>query len=318
MTEMIATVCRGQAIQLLWQPELEEIEPYMAEGFVPVEMAEGTRTFADHRRLDHHNDYSDLPSACITALGYYGELAGPKPAKIMVNHADADCVMTGLTLLGLLPQELLTELNREIGVLDTEPLMAEPEKMKFHDRIRLWMENMNSVKRSGWSWLYGLQLWLDMFERPEAFQAALEELAVREEGRKHVALEDYQAGRLGPSGRTLLIAPSRVRGHDVQFCRQEGKNPYALEGWGHWCILTHVHKAGNVMISCPNRQVAELAFGPGGLKNVFPLLPGIDGKEWGGRESVGGSPRGAVVPEEMLDEALSIVDGALRASQIDN
>ena len=318
MTEMIATVCRGQAIQLLWQPELEEIETYMAEGFVPVEMAEGTRTFADHRRLDHHNDYSDMPSACITALGHYGELAGLKPAKIMVNHADADCVMTGLTLLGLLPRELLEGLNREIGILDTEPLMAEPEKMKFHDRIRLWMENMNSVKRSGWSWLYGLQLWLDLFEHPEAFQGALEELAVREEGRKRVALEDYQAGRRGASGRTLLIAPSRVRGHDVQFCRQEGKDPYALEGWGHWCILTHVNKAGNVMVSCPNRQVAELAFGPGGLKNVFPLLPAINGKEWGGRESVGGSPRGAVVPEEMLDEALSIVDGALQASQIDN
>ena len=69
------------------------------------------------------------------------------------------------------------------------------------------------------------------------------------------------------------------------------------------------------MISCPCRQVAELAFGPGGLKEVFPLLPGINGKEWGGRESVGGSPRGAIVPEEMLDEVLSIVDGTLRAHQ---
>ena len=174
------------------------------------------------------------------------------------------------------------------------------------------MESMSSVKRSGWSWLYGLQLWLDLFEHPEAFQGALEERAVREEGRKRLALEDYQAAHLGPSGRTLLISPSRVRGHDVQFCRQEGKDPYALEGWGHWCILSHVHRAGNVMISCPCRQVAELAFGPGGLKNVFPLLPEIDGKGWGGRESVGGSPRGVAVPEGMLGEVMDIVDGAIR------
>lgn len=315
MEEMIATVCRGQAIQLLWQPELKEIEARMAEGFVPIEMAEGTRSFVDHRCLDHHNEHSHLPSACITALSCYGDLAGQKPAKIMVDHADADCVMAGLTLLGLLPRDLLERLNEEIWILDTEPLLAEPEKMEHHDRIRLWMESMSSVKRSGWSWLYGLQLWLDLFEHPEAFQRAIEERAVREEGRKRLALDDYRAARLGPSGRTLLISPSRVRGHDVQFCRQEGKDPYTLEGWRHWCILSHVHKAGNVMISCPCRQVAELAFGPGGLKEVFPLLPGINGKEWGGRESVGGSPRGAIVPEEMLDEVLSIVDGTLRAHQ---
>ena len=312
MKEMIATVCRGQAIQLLWQPGLEEIEAYMAEGFVPIEMAEGPRSFVDHRCLDHHNEYSHLPSACITALRYYGDLAGRKSAKIMVDHADADCVMAGLTLLGLLPRQLLERANEEIGLLDTEPLLADPEKMEDHDRIRLWMESMSSVKSSGWSWLYGLQLWLDLFEHPEAFQGALEERAVRDAERRRLALEDYQIARLGPSGRTLLISPSRVRGHDVQFRRQEGKDPYSLEGWQHWCIVSYVQRAGHVMVSCPCRQVAELAFGPGGLKEVFPLLPEIDGKGWGGRESVGGSPRGAAVPEEMLGEILEIVDGALK------
>ena len=34
MRELITTVCRGQAIQLLWQPELEEIEAHMEQGFV--------------------------------------------------------------------------------------------------------------------------------------------------------------------------------------------------------------------------------------------------------------------------------------------
>ena len=45
----------------------------------------------------------------------------------------------------------------------------------------------------------------------------------------------------------------------MQFCRQERKDPYSLEVWRHWRILTHVNKAGNVMISCPNRQVAEVS-----------------------------------------------------------
>ncbi len=108
----------------------------------------------------------------------------------------------------------------------------------------------------------------------------------------------------------LLVNPSRVKGFDVQFGRQENVAPDTLNGWRHWCIISYVEKAGNVMLACPCRKVAELAFGPGGLKNVFPLLPAIDGKAWGGRESVGGSPRGVAFPIERLNDVLSIVENS--------
>ena len=41
MTELLTTVCRGREVQLLWQPELKTIPDRIAEGFVPIEMAEG-------------------------------------------------------------------------------------------------------------------------------------------------------------------------------------------------------------------------------------------------------------------------------------
>ena len=311
MREMITTACRGKLIQLLWQPNGDEIETYINEGFVPIEMAEGTRTYADFRRLDHHNEYSEMPSACVTALKFYGELSNQTPAKMMVNHTDADSVMTGLSLLGLLPRGLLEKLNPEIGQLDTEPLMADETKMRFKDEIHIWKECMESVKQSGWSWLYGLQLWLDIFTNRTSFDSYPGTLNEREEGRKKLALEDYQTAKSGPSGHVLLVNPSRVKGFDVQFGRQESSPPDTLEGWRHWCLISYVPKAGNVMLACPCRKVAELAFGLGGLKNVFPLLPDIDGREWGGRESVGGSPRGVTFPEDRLDEALEIVENSL-------
>ncbi len=311
MKEIITTVCRGQTIQLLWQQDENEIEACMKEGFVPIEMAEGTRTYVDFRRLDHHNEYSDMPSACITALKFYGELSGQKPARIMVNHTDSDSVMTGVTLLGLLPRELLKVLNPEIGQLDTEPLMADEKNLRFNDEIRIWKKNMESVKQSGWSWLYGVQLWIDIFENRADFQGVLDDLNAGEDERKKLALEDYQAAKRGPSGRVLLVNPSRVKGFDVQFGRQEGATPDTLEGWRHLCIISYIAKAGNVMLACPCRKVAELAFGPGGLKNVFSLLPGINGKTWGGRESVGGSPRGVTFPAERLNDVLSIVENSL-------
>ncbi|MCR5346842.1 MAG: hypothetical protein K6E38_03620 [Fretibacterium sp.] len=313
MREIIRTVCRGQVIHLLWQPEEKEIEARMEEGFVPVEMAEGTRSYVDFRCLDHHNGYSNLPSACVTALKFCGDLAGQTPARIMVNHTDSDSVMTGLTLLGLLPRELLEELNPEIGQLDTEPLMADESKMRFNDEIRIWKECMESVKQSGWSWLYGLQLWLDIFENRSSFDGFLEEVNSRVDERKKAALEDYQAAERGPSGRVLLVNPSRVKGFDIQFCRETEAAPDTLNGWRHWCVISYVVKSGSVMLACPCRRVAELAFGPGGLENVFPLLPAIEGREWGGRESVGGSPRGVTFPEDRLAEVLETVEGAIRA-----
>ena len=308
MREIITTVCRGQMIQLIWQPNETEIEDNIKAGFVPVEMAEGTKSYVDCRCLDHHNEYSDMPSACVTALNFYADLLGQTPAKIMVNHTDSDSVMTGLTLLGLLPRDLLNKLNPEIGQLDTEPLMADMSSMLFSDEIRVWKECMESQKQSGWSWLYGLQLWLDIFENRNKFDEIFKSFEAREIERKRLALEDCETAKIGPSGKVLLINPSRVKGFDVQFGRLYGAASDTLNGWRYWCIISYIEKSESVMLACPCRKVAELAFGTGGLKNIFPLLPKVNGKEWGGRESVGGSPRGAAFPSEKLCEVLNIID----------
>ena len=308
MKEIITTSCYGEKIQLVWRPEVEEIQQYIDDGFVPIEMAEGTRSFVDFRVLDHHNEYSDLPSACITALKYYGDIAGGDPVKIMVNHTDSDSVMTGLTLLGFLPLNVLEELNQEIGILDTEPLIADIEDMKYFELISLWKLAMGSVKQSGWSWLYGLQLWLDIYFHKDKFSRLLEELKKYEDERREIAASEYAAAKISPSGRVVAISNSKVKGYDVQFVRQKEFSPLSLEGWRHWCIVSYVEKSGVFMLSCPCRNVAEIAFGQGGLKNVMPLLPKIDGREWGGRESVGGSPRGVRAPLELLDTVVDVIE----------
>ena len=118
-----------------------------------------------------------------------------------------------------------------------------------------------------------------------------------------LALEDYERAVRGASGKVLLISPSRVYGFDVQFRRQPAFPADALEGWRHWCIAAHVAKAGNVTLSCPSKSVAELAFGPGGLLNVYPKLSAIGGEAG---EPVGGTPRGVVVPVEVLGEDLAV------------
>ena len=68
------------------------------------------------------------------------------------------------------------------------------------------------------------------------------------------------------------------------------------EAWGFpvWyaevapCIIALNPQGRNISIGCQDDAVAKALFGPDGLKVVFPKL----GAEWGGRESIGGSPRG--------------------------
>jgi hypothetical protein len=302
MKEYISTVCRGREIHLLWRPEAEEIPGCLSQGFVPIEMAEGGESIVDFRILDHHNAYSHLPAACVTALKYYGTL--DSPAKLMVNHTDADCVLAGLILMGFLPFDVAEKLAQETGLLDTEPMSVDHSILTFGDSLQIWKANMASVKQSGWSWLYGLQLFLDIFYNSECYDDVKLRLRERERERVELALEDSASAVADLSGRVLLVNPSRVHGFDVHFGRQTGFPVDSLQGWRHWCVIAYVAKSGGVTIACPNRSVAETVFGPGGLMNVFPKLPAVEGKTWGGRESVGGSPRNTVFPVDLLPKVL--------------
>jgi hypothetical protein len=232
-------------VSVLWEPEEAEIEKFVAEGFIPVEMADGQKSYVDHRVLDHHNEYSEMPSACITALDYYGEADRAGSSKFMMNHVDADCVMTGVTLLGALPLDVLRELNGEVGALDTDPLSVDNSKLKYGAHIQCWKAGMSTVKKSGWSWLYGVYLFVDIIDNFACYNDALELLKAREATRIECAMADYAAAYVGKSGKTILISRSMVWGLDVQFGRDYGKKNDDPDAWRHWCIISRSAKSGN-------------------------------------------------------------------------
>jgi hypothetical protein len=284
----------------------------MEQGFIPIELADGGTSHVDFRRLDHHNEWSHLPSACVTALRYYGEAAfSGSSSRFMVNHTDADCVLAGITLMGTLPKDLLERLCPEVGVLDTDPLSVDFSRLSYGSRILLWKRGMTSAKQSAWSWLYGARLFVDLFDDGIYHEYYKESVAILEETereRRRAALEDYEKAQASPSGKILLVAPSRVWGFDCQFRRRPEFPVHSCRGWRHWCIAAYVEKTKSVTLACPNREVAEQVFGPGGLLNVYPKLPVLGEKTWGGREAVGGSPREQVFPVFLLKDILTVIE----------
>jgi len=310
LSEILSSVCAGREIELAWKPEVTEIEDLISRGFIPIEMAEGSVSYTDSLELDHHNHLSYRPAASVTALRYYAHVPEGEIARFMVNHVDADCVVSALTLTGILDRSVHETLNREVGYLDVEPLVTPVAGFRFGKTIKAWKNAMSGEKRGGWSWFYGLMLFYNMIVEEKKYENFISKVESKEEERRNKAIEEIALAMKGNSGRTAVFSSS-IWGFDYQFGRRENAAADSLEGWDYLCLAARVKSAGKVTLATPSEIVAKKAFGKGGLLNLYPLLPKINGKEWGGRASVGGSPRGEFVEFETLTKILDIVENAL-------
>jgi len=118
--------------------------------------------------------------------------------------------------------------------------------------------------------------------------------------RQSAAQKDLEERSHKVNGVVLVVEGSRTFGFDVWYGRNEEKPFGEIAGWQYPVVMALAERDQKVTIGTPNNSVAEKLFGPGGLKNVFAALepPG-----WGGRESVGGSPRDATLSTEQVMQA---------------
>ena len=72
-------------------------------------------------------------------------------------------------------------------------------------------------------------------------------------------------------------------------------------------VVSYASRLEKVTVGVANVETACILFGDGGLNGVWPRL----GKGWGGRESVGGSPRGLQLQLEDAYRASDILLDAL-------
>lgn len=101
--QYVKTGLCGRVVDVHWAPNSYKTLELIDKGCIPIEMAQGSRSYVDFRQLDHHNNLSDNPAASIMALPYYGDCK--MYGSFIMNHVDIDCVTTGAILLGLIPQD---------------------------------------------------------------------------------------------------------------------------------------------------------------------------------------------------------------------
>ena len=296
--EVISTTIAGRNIKLYWRPYIEAIPTLLEEGVVPIELAEGTISYVDDMKLDHHNQLSHMPAACMTAMKYYGKFTQKNnkvPYCFMVNHVDLDCVLSAAVLLGLIEYSECRKLVYYAALADTDPLNSKLYRVPTYyiiKMMRTWQSTMKDAKYSGWGWIAGLQQLYSMFSDKDSWNEKLESFNEKEESRRKIAIEDYNH-RIESTDKSLIfIGPARVWGYDILFNRNnEVNDSNELSAWKHQVAMTYNGATGKITIACPNEKVAEKLFGRGGLNNVYSTMENFNYGNWGGRTSIGGSSR---------------------------
>lgn len=289
-----------QKITILWVPTADQARQYVAKGFEAIECAMGEESVVGPLKMDHHGDYSDLEGVAIRAYRDYFGARKSDPMFVVTGAADADATFAIAALCGLLPHPSrasefekapapvkaagtrdLTTLVQLINQVDVAPIGIRLEETEEGILILLWKQLVSGVSDEA-SFYAGIDRWRMLLGRPP--KALLE--ATRAEEANRVALASV--AEIVQIDDSVAVVKSKVQGFDVWY----QKAPV---------IVAFVETTGGITIGCSDDETAEKLFGPGGLNNVFVNLDPKKG--WGGRKTIGGSPRGQ---KFSMDQAIEV------------
>lgn len=317
-------------MQIFMTNDRHAVERYIEMGFCPVECSIGGESLVDHLQMDHHGTLSHLESVAVRAYRDHFGARREDPRFVSVGVPDADCTFAIAALAGVLPHPSRLDeckaaklppflvaartadfngLATTIGILDTEPIGRNKLEMDGGVTVMAWHMLMAGGENDSLDAYAGVQAWRQLCANHPARKPMLDSARESERLRHESALMEMK--RL--VGTTVAyVDESEVFGFEEWYKRVflPGHEFESASGWFHPCVIARTADNGNITIGCPNVPVAEALFGPGGLKVVFPKL-NVIAPGWGGREVVGGSPRGMRMTSEQLVEAARIVESCL-------
>ena len=272
-------------IQVAWVATAEEALGLKDQGFCPVECSFGGSVVVDHLTMDHHGEWSHLDGVALRAYRDHFGARRMDPRFVVTGAADADACFAIAALAGLLPHPSReTELQsapppvKASGTRDLSALAdlvnradlsvtVRLEEEEGGETLLLWKQ-LASPSQDALAFYGGVERWRLLLGRP---LASLLQASKAQEVQRVNAARQARVQRFGK----VALVESSVPGFDVWYSELAP------------CIVA-LTPQGNITLGCQDVPTAERLFGDGGLKRVYNLL----GQGWGGRETVGGSPRG--------------------------
>jgi len=245
-------------------------------GWCPVECAFGTESVVDELVLDHHGPFSNLEPVSIRGYRDHQGCRRADPRFVVAGSPDADATFAIASLADVLPADTECRsadpgrLAQYIAARDLDPLEKHNTGAAETDYVRLF-GSLKLPLATAEAWVHGVMLWPWLLRA-----AAAPALAAACRSWDDERLRLGRAAPVEQFGPHVALVESSVWAFDVWY---DEISPV---------ILHFEPSAGRVTIGCRDAERAAELFGNGGLKRVYPQLR-PDG--WGGRESVGGSPR---------------------------
>jgi hypothetical protein len=312
--------------------DADRVESLVEQGYCPIECSIGGDSIVDTLKMDHHGELSHLEPVSIRAYRDHWGARRDDPRFIGVGEADADMCFAAASLAGLVPHPSrevdddlpesvrdrktrdLQSLAETVALIDAEPIGLDIPSLPFGSVFLTW-QAMSPGQSDALGFETGIGLWRRLTEgNPEHLETFFEAAEAAEQKRRERALQELDE-RGEQVGDVLVVRGSTLFGFPEWYGRQRDTGDVdSPDGWTHPVVMAWSRDERKVTVGCPNDPVAEDLFGAGGLKNLFDELqpPG-----WGGRESIGGSPRGRSLDwdqvrtaAERIDDAMQLEDGA--------
>jgi hypothetical protein len=284
--------------ELIFTHDFAEATRLCAAGYEPIECAFGQHgSVLGPLALDHHGTESHREGVAIRACrDHYGARVSD-PRFVVTGTPDADAVLAIVALAALVPQSKLTpEFYELVNAHDTDPighdlLGTEPgERLAWFNQREKLFQNVDGFGKAIGHMVHLLTHGLSAADRAAVHKA--------DRGRRRRALDGVQM-RLDARGEPLPVPEDFVK---LPVCRGEAAVAGAARvlvvhstvwGFDAWyrlapVVVSYAERMAKVTVGCPDTDTADRIFGPGGLERVWPSL----GVGWGGRGTIGGSPRG--------------------------
>ena len=277
----------------------------IAAGYEAVECSIDGRSLVGALEMDHHGERSHLEGVAVR--GYRDHLGARRddPRFVVTGRADEDATFCVAALAGFLParaEQDLSALADLINRIDTVPLGIDLSAEPWGETV-LVFQSLCAGTGTAERFTYGALLWAQLVSHPP--RALLGAARASDEERRAAAA----AAPILFEERGVRVVVASVWGFDVWYGalppEAERDRP---EAWERQIVLVYDPERAAVSVGTPNRAVAERLLGEGGLRGVFPIL---EPAGWGGRESVGGSPRGVPLAAEHATAAARLIVGRL-------
>ncbi|MCB0325440.1 MAG: hypothetical protein KDD69_17780, partial [Bdellovibrionales bacterium] len=285
------------------RPEIElagtvaEARRLRDRGFCPIECSFGSESVVDDLEMDHHGPYSHLEGVAVRAYRDHYGARREDPRFVTTGFPDEDATFAMAALAGVLPHPSLADrfpnapadmrLNMRqnllhvaemINTVDLDPDRALELVDTMTGRLVLAFRQQAHPTSEDWfAWYEGVSRWRSLLS------SQVDEVVNSAVASQQLRLEHVLGVRSKRVAEDVMVADLSTYGRNSAYYRAWLEHAPILIAF-----IGGPTGEGTCSFVCRSLESATRAFGPMGLRAVYPTLKPAG---CGGRENIGGSSR---------------------------